>query len=433
MIKRVLLIFVGLVVVAGIVLVAIAWRPALSETELPDPQSFTEAQVQHGSVMAGIGNCAACHTVDAEKPYAGGWPIATEFGTLFGSNITPHPDDGIGRWSLQAFVRSMQQGVSRDGSHLYPAFPYTHFTKLTDEDLSALYAYLMTREPIAGATPPNTLGFPFNVRLLQAGWKLLFFDDTPWEPVSGKSADWNRGAYLAESAGHCSACHTPRNALGAEKASEAFAGTIVDNWYAPPLTHKNPTPVERNSKELYQYLRDGGSSLVGVATGSMGPVVHDGLSRAADSEIEALAVYFSDLAQGDDPPSSRLQPGAAIAAAHNRMNEVQAERIDNLLRGAHIYAAGCESCHYNSPEPPNVRRPELSLNSAVWATEPLNLIQVTLNGISTDDGLRDVLMPGFAAALSDEDIAALAAYLRATQTTEPAWSDLQKRVAALRQ
>ncbi|HNP34874.1 MAG TPA: c-type cytochrome [Woeseiaceae bacterium] len=433
MVKRVLLIIVGIVVFGGIVFVAMAWRSALPEVEPPDPQTFAEAQVQRGRIMAGIGNCAACHTLESDKPYAGGWPIATEFGTLFGSNITPHPDDGIGRWSLEAFARSMQQGVSRDGSHLYPAFPYTHFTKLTDEDLAALYAYLMTREPIPGAAPPNTLGFPFNVRLLQAGWKLLFFDDAPWQPVPEKTADWNRGAYLVDSAGHCSACHTPRNALGAEKKREAFAGAVVDDWYAPPLTHANPTPVDWNSEELFQYLRDGGSPLLGVATGSMGPVVHDGLVRAPDSDVEALAVYFGDLAQSDSPRNSQSQPAAAIAAAHERMDEVQAGRVDMLLHGAHIYAAACESCHYNSPAPPNVRRPELSLNSAIWATEPLNLIQVTLHGISTDDGLPNVLMPGFAAALSDEDIAALAAYLRATQTTEPAWPDLQQRVSALRQ
>lgn len=432
MVKRILLIFTGIVIIVGIIFFALAWRSALPEAEPPDPQAFAEEQVQRGRVMAGIGNCAACHTVESDKPYAGGRPIPTGFGTLFGSNITPHPEDGIGRWSLPAFVRSMRQGVSRDGSHLYPAFPYTHFTKLSDDDLASLYAYLMTQQPIAGATPPNTLDFPFNIRLLQAGWKLLFFDDAPWQPVAGKPLEWNRGAYLAESAGHCSACHTPRNALGAEKRSEPFAGTVMDDWYAPPLTHDRPTPVDWSSEDLYRFLRKGGSPLLGVATGSMGPVVHDGLTRAPDSDINALAVYFSDLAQGGDSPSARLLPAAAIATAHDRMNEVQAGRTDNLQRGAHIYAAACESCHYNSSAQPNVSRPEMSLNSAIWATEPLNLIQVTLNGISIDDGLPGVLMPAFT-TLSDEEIAALAAYLRATQTTEPAWPDLQQRVSALRQ
>jgi mono/diheme cytochrome c family protein len=186
----------------------------------------------------------------------------------------------------------MQEGVARDGSLLFPAFPYAHFTKLSGEDVRALYAFFMTRVPIRSPARENGLPFPLNIRYLQAGWRLLFFRSGRFEPDAGRSVEWNRGAYLAESLSHCGACHTQRNLLGAEKAGNAYAGAAIDNWMAPPLTAANPAPVTWTRAELYDYLRKGVSILHGTAVGPMSPVV-SGLAALPDSDIDALATYFA--------------------------------------------------------------------------------------------------------------------------------------------
>lgn len=423
MLKRIVFGLVAAVALAGVMLVVLGWRSALPQTEGAAAATFAAADVARGEVLAGIGNCAACHTVDPAAPYGGGRAIATPFGTLYGSNITSHPEDGIGRWSLEAFLRAMREGVSRDGTHLYPAFPYTHFTRVTDEDLYALYAYFMSVEPVAGKTPDNTLEFPFNVRPLQVGWKMLFFDDVPWQPEAHRSDAWNRGAYLAEGLGHCSACHSPRNAFGAELHGEAYAGAVVDDWYAPALTEANESPMAWSENELYEYLRQGGSALHGVAVGSMAEVVHGGLGRAPDQDIRALASYFAEVAGA---------PAAAAGGADAAIARAQSVVRQDAGRGAALFSAACEGCHYNDPSQPNALRPDLALNSSVTAPDPVNLIRVTLHGVSQDEGMPGVIMPGFADALSDADIATLASFLRASHSAEAPWENLTERVAALR-
>lgn len=426
MIKRIL---VGCGVVGLLVLLAfilLAWESAIPEEAPPATADFSAAEVEQGRVLAGIGNCQSCHTVDPARPYAGGLAMPTPFGTLYSTNISPDPEAGIGRWSEAAFIRGMQEGVARDGSHLYPVFPYTHYSLVNDADLRALYAFIMTREPISGVSPDNELAFPFNLRMLQAGWKLLFFDDERWQPDADRSAQWNRGAYLAEGLGHCSSCHTPRNKLGAEIASQAYDGALVKNWYAPALNASNQTPVGWTQQELYAYLRNGGSPYHGVAIGSMADVVHQGLAAASDDDIEALAVYFSD--KNGSPTDQQ-----AADSAQKAISQTQARVAADLSHGEKLFAAACSSCHFNVAEQPNVLRPELSLNSAVTAQDPVNLIRVTLAGVSNEAGLAGALMPGFADALSDQDIASLLRFLRSTHTAEPAWENLEQRVQNQRQ
>src|SRR6478736_8208741 len=208
-------------IVAGIVAVvllagaaaafAIAWRPAIAAVEPPSPQSFDAALVKKGRDLAAIGNCNDCHTVRGGRNFAGGLAVPTPFGTIYSSNITPDAETGIGRWSEAAFRRAMQSGVNRDGRHLYPTFPYDHFTHVSDEDDRALYAYLMTRPPVHAPARANALAFPFDQRALVAGWKLLFLRHGSYQADATKPAAWNRGAYLVEGLAHCGACHTPRN------------------------------------------------------------------------------------------------------------------------------------------------------------------------------------------------------------------------------
>src|SRR5690348_13801045 len=247
----------ALLIGAAIAAFAIAWRPAIAAIEPPPPQSFDANLVKRGRELAAIGNCADCHTLRGAKDFAGGLPVPTPFGSVFSSNITPDPETGIGRWSEAAFRRAMRAGVDREGRHLYPTFPYDHFTNVSDEDDRALYAYLMTRQPVAAAVPANRLSFPFDRRPMIAGWKLLFLRSETYHPDPSKSAEWNRGAYLVEGLAHCGACHTPRNALGAERASASFSGGDVDNWRAYAINARSLSPVPWDADALFSYLRDG--------------------------------------------------------------------------------------------------------------------------------------------------------------------------------
>nr|WP_245585201.1 cytochrome c [Solimonas flava] len=410
-----------IVVVAGAAL-ALAWRPALAPIAPPPAASFAAPQIARGAVLASAGYCATCHTAKGGQPYAGGYAMETPFGVIHSTNITPDVETGIGAWSEAAFGRAMREGVARDGSHLFPAFPYEHFSRLSDDDIAALYAYFMTRPPVQAEAPRNTLPFPLNVRLLQAGWKLLFFRPQRDEPRADRSAEWNRGAYLAEGLAHCGACHTPRNALGAERRAQAYAGAAIDHWIAPPLDASNPSPVAWDVDELVAYLSTGVTRYHGTVAGPMAAVTR-GIAQLPPEDIRAIAVYFADLdgaaARADATP-------AAVATALAR----SAAGGDDA--GAPLYAAACASCHYNGADGVNPLRPELALGSAVHLDDPTNLIQVILFGIDALDGAPGVVMPAFGRALSDADVARLAAYLRATRTDRAPWPDLDKKVAQVR-
>ncbi|HWG68169.1 MAG TPA: cytochrome c [Steroidobacteraceae bacterium] len=426
MFKRALTVVLALLVLAVIGGYALSYRAAIAPIEPASAANFPQELVDQGAKLAGAGNCASCHTRNPQQPFAGGVAFATKFGTIYSTNITPDPGTGIGAWPLTAFSRALRQGVARDGSQLFPVFPFDHFTKVSDGDVRALYAFFMTRRPVARPPERNTLPFPLNVRALQAGWKLLFFHAGEYRPNAAKSAAWNRGAYLAESLAHCSSCHTPRNALGAESAAAAYAGAVIEGWYAPALNAANPAPLPWTVEELYAYLRTGGTALHGSAAGSMSDVVHHGLAALPDADVLAIATYFADL---NESAKFAGDPQGILAKSLRPPAEDDGASVDP---GAHLYLAACASCHYNSGSMPQLLRPELALNSALWAPNADNFIQVVLHGISIPAGLPETMMPGFSTALSDEDIAQLAAYLRHTRTPGAAWPELQPEVAALR-
>lgn len=424
MLRRVLLGIVGVVAVAILTACIFAWRPAIAEIAPPAPASFAPALVAKGEVLASAGYCASCHTVRGGKSLAGGYAMATPFGTIYSTNITPDPDTGIGKWSELAFRRAMHEGVARDGAHLFPAFPYTHYTKLTDGDVAALYAYIMTRAPVRQDASANTVPFPLNIRLLQAGWKRLFFTPGRFQDDPRQSATWNRGAYLAEGLSHCSACHTPRGKLGAELKDRAYAGAPIDGWIAPPLDKTNPSPVAWTQAELVAYLGTGVSLYHGTAAGPMGPVPR-GLAHLPAADIAAIATYFVSQ---NGSASQGAKGDAAIAKA------LATDTIGTGLRydpAARLYASACASCHYNGRQL-NPLRPDLALNSAVNLDDPTNLIRVILYGVNAQDGAPGVVMPGFAPGFTNADVARVAAYLRATRTTKPAWTDLETKVATIR-
>lgn len=421
-------IFVAMVAVLLLGGFGLAWRPAIEPVTPPAVQTFPASTVALGAQLATAGSCAACHTVAGAAPFAGGLGLETGFGLVYSTNISPDQATGIGNWSQAAFTRAMREGVSRDGTQLLPAFPYTHFTKLTDDDTNALYAYLMTRAPVTSPKRDNTIAFPLNIRALQAGWKLLFFDAGRYQAVADKSAPWNRGAYLAEGLTHCAACHTPRNRFGAERSNAAYAGAKIDGWEAPALNAANPAPMPWTQQDLYDYLRTGESELHGVAVGPMANVVHQGLASLPDADVQALAVYFADT--NGSAERAAASAGVLTQTGARRLVDVGKETEP----GANLYLSACASCHYDpAPKPPKLRG-SLALSTAISSADPANFIRTVLGGIGGADSAnpRGPYMPGFAGALTDADVALLASYVRRTRTDLPAWQDLLDAVAANR-
>jgi mono/diheme cytochrome c family protein len=419
------IVIVVLVGTGGILV--LSQRTAIDPILPPASSNFSAEAVASGEALSAAGHCASCHTSPGGQPFAGGYGVNTPFGIIYGTNITPHPAAGIGNWSLRAFVRAMREGVSRDGSHLFPAFPYYAYTKLSDDDLGSLYAYLMTRPPANTRIPANTLPFPLNIRAFQEGWKVLFFRSGRYQRNPSKSEEWNRGAYLAEAVSDCTGCHTPRNLLGAEIARRSYAGTVVDGWIAPALDEANPSPAPWTQEELFAFLRTGVSARHGAIGGTMTPVVRDALALAVvpDSEIRAIALFFSDMNHAA-ARSAGVEATIREAVATSDLAVGQPYDSD-----ADLYASACIACHYNAGSSPLPARPELALNSALTLSEPTNFIQVVLRGVGASEGAMGSVMPAYA-SLTDGEIARLAAYLRRTRTKCPPWSNLEKKVAAIR-
>ncbi|MCC8959295.1 cytochrome c, partial [Bradyrhizobium sp. Pear77] len=398
------------------------WR-AIAPIARPDASVYSAATIARGKELAALGACAVCHTSEHGTLNAGGRPLETPFGTIYTTNITPDVDTGIGAWSYPAFERAMREGIHRDGRHLYPAFPYTHFAKTTDADLQALYAHLMAQAPVRAETPKNALAFPFNLRPLLAGWSALFHQPRPFQHDPSKSAIWNRGAYLIEGLGHCSACHSPRNALGAERQNAYLAGGFAEGWEAPALTSLSKAPIPWSEAELYAYLRTGESRLHGVATGPMAPVVRE-LAVLPDRDIRAMAVYLASFNEATDRPAH----DALVAELEATTTVTTAASA-----GARIYQGACAVCHEVGGPPLFGSRPSLALNSNLHSDVPDNLIQVILHGIAKPAVTDLGYMPAFKDSMSDGQVAELVGFLRQQFAPgKPAWTDVATAVGRIR-
>ncbi|MBR0795794.1 molybdopterin-dependent oxidoreductase [Bradyrhizobium jicamae] len=408
----------------GIGAAVLPWR-AIAPIARPDASVYSVATIARGKELAALGACAICHTSDHGVPNAGGRPLETPFGTIYTTNITPDVDTGIGAWSYPAFERAMREGIHRDGRHLYPAFPYTHFARADDADLQALYAHLMAQAPVRAETPKNALAFPFNLRPLLAGWNALFHEPRIFQADPAKSETWNRGAYLIEGLGHCSACHSPRNVLGAERQSAYLAGGLAEGWEAPALTSLSKAPLPWSEDELYAYLRTGESRFHGVAAGPMAPVVKE-LAALPDNDIRAMAVYLASF-------NKATADRTAMEALAARIETDTAATIA-ASTGARIYQGACAVCHEVGGPPLFGSRPSLALNSNLHSDLPDNLIQVILHGI-TRPAVTDLgYMPAFKDSMTDSQVAELVSYLRRQFAPgRPGWADVGATVGRIRQ
>ncbi len=432
--KKIAIVLVVLIVVvaAG----AYAWaarHPTIAAIAPPDPTSFDPALVEEGEKLAGLGNCGVCHTAPGGQPFAGGLALPTPFGVIHTTNITPDPDTGIGTWSEEAFIRAMHHGIDREGQQLYPAFPYDYFTRVREDDLRAIYAFLMTREPVVAEPRENELSFPFNIRQLVAGWNLLFLDAAEFEPDPEHDEEWNRGAYLVEGLGHCGACHTPRNRFGAadKTGPRVFAGSRAEGWYVPPLNADAPAPIPWTLFSLVDYLIDGWHENHGIAAGPMTPVVND-LYDQSEDEAFAIAAYIMSAKGGELPKDEQeaVEQQARAAAEKLQWGNPESPPIpdDGLLaEGARVFESECSECHkFQGQSVP------LPLTTSIHAPDAANLVRVTLKGIRPPLGSLDRSMPARAIQINDEQMVALAAFVRDRFSDRPAWDDVENTVREVR-
>jgi mono/diheme cytochrome c family protein len=431
----------GLVVVlaSGAFLIA-GPEPAIDPIAAPSANSFAPDLVKRGATLAAIGNCGVCHTAPGGREFAGGRAVPTPFGTIYATNITPDDQTGIGNWSQSAFVRAMRRGVRRDGAYLYPAFPYDHFTLVTDDDDRALYAFLMTRTPVRATPPKNELPFPLDMRSVLFGWNLLFLHAGPYRADSGHDATWNRGAYLVEGLGHCGACHTPRNVLAAEKSDQRLAGGESEGWMAYALNAASPAPVRWTAETFEHYLRLGFDESHGAARGPMAEVAND-LHGVPQQDIHAMAVYLAAQIGEAKPPaaaverqqSQQTQRGMAGAAnsADSQASVTRGADASSGDEGAGIYVSACAGCH-EGPRTMPFGGIDLALSSGVAGPTPANLFNVVLYGLPAGETSRAPIMPGFAAAMNDGQLMALARYLRSHFTAKEPWNDIEQSLRAAR-
>ncbi|MCC2633275.1 MAG: alcohol dehydrogenase cytochrome c subunit precursor-like protein [Ramlibacter sp.] len=361
-------------------------------------------QVARGAYLARAGNCMLCHTERGAAAYAGGRPMETPFGTVYSSNLTPDAETGIGRWSAAHFRRALHEGRSRDGRLLYPAFPYTHTTRVTGADADALFDYLRSLPPVHKPNLQHRLRWPYSTQAALAVWRVLYFRPETFVEDPTRGREWNRGAYLVQGLGHCGACHTARNALGGLRDTMDLSGGLIpmQNWYAPSLTSASEASVVDWPLEDIQKLLATGTSPRGTVQGPMAEVVQHSTQFLEPGDIRAMAVYLKGLAPtpADSNPLEVPRAGGAV-----------------LESGGKLYEQHCAACHGEKGEGVRGAYPPLAGNRAVTMPVTANLVQVVLHGgfpPATRGNPRPYGMPPFATTLSDADVAAVLTYTRSS-------------------
>lgn len=363
-----------------------------------------------GKALATAGDCIACHTAPGGQPFAGGLALQTPFGVIMTPNLTPDDATGIGRWSKDNFARAMHEGRRPDGVYLYPAFPYPYYTKVTRQDVDAIYDYLRTLAPVSNTVNRRTLPFPFSIRTAMSGWNALYFTPGTFAPDPGRSEEFNRGAYLVEGLGHCGACHTPLNMFGANKADQYLRGNAIDNWIAPNITNDPQTGLGNWSvDDIVQYLKNG-QTRSSLASGPMKDVIENSTSKMPDADLKAMAVYLKERGAAGSP-----------APVPVPANDPQ------MVVGQAIFTDTCSACH--APDGSGVERlfPRLAGNAAVKQDDAASLVHIILTGAratGTEARPTAPAMPSLGFRLNDSQIAAVVTYIRNS------WGNAAPRVDA---
>lgn len=357
----------------------------------------SEETIERGKALAIAGDCAGCHTNDPARPFAGGKRIDTPFGAIYAPNLTPDTDTGIGGWSDGDFYNALRFGIAPDGSHYYPAFPYPNFTHLTRDDIFAIRAYLATLTPVANRAPPPQLAFPLNFRVVMRAWNFLFFRPGILEPDQARGTNWNRGRYLVEGLGHCGACHTPKNILGADRSGRRYAGGRVDGYFAPRLDAAARSGLNGwTVEDIVEYLQSGRNAK-SHAGGLMSEVVLNSTSRMSDADVRAIAVYLKSLPSGPPEPDGPVPTDAQLKV------------------GEEVYSHNCIACHEADGSSAPRIYPPLNGNALLQSADPSSTLRVILDGaqtITTPRAPNPGSMPAYAKQLSDQQVADVANYIR---------------------
>lgn len=389
--------FAGLCGLLAFATVAL-WQLTTRDDMLIDLPAQATSTPERGAYLAQVGNCAGCHTVRGGKPYAGGMGIDTPFGAVYASNLTPDVTTGIGNWTRLDFWRAMHHGKSKDSRLLYPAFPYTSYTLVTRDDSDALFAYLKSLPAVSQPNTPHAVRFPYNTQAALAVWRGLYFKPADYTANAQATPEWNRGAYLVNSLGHCSACHAARNALGATDGLNLAGGLIpLQNWYAPSLVSTQEASVADWPLQDIRALFKKGVSPQASANGPMAEVVFGSTQHWTDSDLNAMAVYLKAL-----PVTPASQQEAKAGATP---------------RGAKLYDRHCAQCHGDNGQGVANAYPSLAGNRAVLMRQKANLVQIVLNGgyaPATAGNPRPYGMPPFVLDLTDADIADVLTHIRSS-------------------
>jgi mono/diheme cytochrome c family protein len=380
------------------------------------PADFQDSDpLARGRYLAVAADCEACHTRDGGPAFAGGRPFETEFGTIYSPNITPDAETGIGSWSDADFLRAMHEGIGKDGTRLYPAFPYASYTHLTDEDVLAMKAYLASLPAVKDTAPANTLRWPYNQRGLMAIWSKYYNPNKRFEPVADQSPEWNRGAYLAEALGHCGECHTPRTALQGLNNKRKFAGGMAEGWRAYNLSSDKESGIGTwSAEDLENYLKTGHSEDRGSAFGPMALAVHLSFQKLTPSDVRAIVTYVRSVPPVSTPdlPAPKLEPASAAPSEH--------AVAESNTRGHLMFASVCAGCHSWTGTGSYVPHTTLTGTRAVNDPTATNVALAVLRGASTLPPSGDIAaMPAFAAAWTDEEIADVSNYVIARFGARP--------------
>ncbi len=395
------------------------FRPPFAESSLPmknsiwlhsallallftgvDKSVAADSLVHQGEYVARAADCMSCHTQPGGKPFAGGDELKTVFGSIYGPNITPDARTGIGTWSKEDFTRALRQGIRKDGGLLYPAMPYVDYTKMTDEDMNALWSYIRSVPAVVHEVPPaeKTFKFPFNIRAGNAAWQAIFFKPERWNPTPGKTAAWNRGQYLVTVLGHCGECHTPKDVAKAQKLPYRLTGGQLEGWYAPDISDDALSAIGKfNVDEVAHFLKTGVLPDNTTAFGPMRETIHDSLSHLTDADLHAIALYL----KAEPKPRSQSPEQASISP-------------QSLADGRDLYFNNCSSCHQPNGRGLPGQIPALDGNTAVTASRPNDAVMAILQGFGPN-GTWGAM--GSFAQLSNEQIADLVNYIRT------AWSN----------
>ncbi len=380
-------------------LAAVALLLFSMQTHPASAGELSYSQIARGKYLTDAGDCVACHTSEADKPFSGGRPVPTPFGTIYSANITPDRETGIGAWSDEDFYNAMHFGRRPTGEFLYPAFPYPYFTHMSRGDTDAILAYLKTLKPVRTERHKPDLIWPLGYRPLMRGWNWLFFEAGQLEPNANKSDEWNRGAYLVEGPGHCGACHTPKNIFGADKSADNLEGSKIQNWFAPKLlAAQRDGLADWTEDDLVEFLKTGRNRFDG-ATGLMAEVVEHSTSKMNDQDLHAIAVYLRDQ-KGPAEKDNGSKPDL---------------NGDVMAAGKTVFASSCAACHKANGDGVGRLFPPLKASATVQQKEPTSVIRVILEGartVATASEPTAVAMPAFGWKLSDAQIAAVATFVR---------------------